>query len=226
MIEFSLSKLNMLIFVTAVAAIVIFFMAAVNSNMKTRQSFELVYKVGKELKTGIESNSYCTIKFIDIPKTIQTNSNGSDAFSIKYKLNISSYDPENSDSNKLVLAVIDRKQFKPKIYAAYYVDYKGAVNLYESNCSEIDCSIEKVTDETVDYDPSKAYSIDTHLLFAKTIDNGNPTIYLVPCVMKNKIYSCREFLNLEASGPLKEIIPCLSAVNYLVDYSDQLPGAP
>lgn len=228
MIEFSLSKLNMLIFVTAVAAIVIFFMAAVNSQMKTRQSFELVYKVGKELKTGIESNSYCTVKFITIPKTIQTNSNGSDAFSIKYKLNISAY----AEKQKLVLAVIDRKQYKPKIYAAYDIDYEGTMKLYNSVCDantqcngSTNIAVVDGNPGIVDFDPLKVNSIDTQILFAKTINNGSPTIYLIPCLYKNGIYSCRAFLNAEnPNGKLKDLIPCLGAVTYLTDYTDQSTG--
>ncbi len=207
MIEFSLSKLNMLIFVTAVAAIVIFFMAAVNSNMKTRQSYELVYKVGKELKTGIESNSYCTVKFIYIPKTIQTNSGSSDVFNIKYKLNISVY---NREPKTLVFAILDRKTHKQRIYAAESIDYNGEIKLYKSNCTNTDCNIVLVEDRnSVDYDPLKASSIDTTILFAKTIDDGKPKVYLMPCLYKNGIYSCNDFLN---SNNLFKIIPCLKSV--------------
>jgi len=219
MIEFSLSKLNMLIFVTAVAAIVIFFIGAVNSNMKTRQSYELVYKIGKELKTGTESNSYCTVKFMDIPKTIQTNSGNSDAFNIKYKLNVSSF-PEQG---KLVLAVVDRKVNKPRIYAAYDIDYNGDVKIFESDiCDNYPvCEINPAENNSTYFDPSKAYSIDSTILFAKTINQGQPVIYLIPCVRKNGIYSCRNFLRTDDSLGTnitpKEAIPCLSAIYDLVD---------
>jgi len=73
MFEFTLSKVNMLIFVTAIAVVVIFFMNTLNDNLKTRQSYETSYKIGKEIKSLFDSDSYCSIKFIDIPKTISTN---------------------------------------------------------------------------------------------------------------------------------------------------------
>lgn len=225
MIEFSLSKLNLLIFVTAIAAIVIFFMATVNSSMKARQSYELVYKIAKEVKTGIENESYCTVKFINIPKTIQTNSGGADSFNMRYKLNISSF-PGSGNSKTIVLAVLDRKE-KPKIYATEKIDYNGDFLLFESeSCSNFpDCVIKKSQTNlySVNYDPSKIDSIDTQLLFVKTITDGKPIAYLIPCLKKSGIYTCRYFLN--GSGAignptLKEAIPCLSIVTDLVNYTD------
>jgi hypothetical protein len=219
MIEFSLSKLNLLIFVTAIAAIVIFFIATFNSSMKTRQSYELVYKVGKEIKTGIENESYCTVKFITIPKTIQTNSGNSDTFNMRYKLNVSAYSV-GDDSKRLVLTVMDRKE-KPKIYAAYDIDYNGSIALYASeSCTDIlNCNITKSQNFSVDFDPSKRDSIDTQILFAKIISNGNPIIFLIPCLEKKGIYTCRKFINTE---DLKTLIPCLNIVSDLVNYTDNL----
>jgi hypothetical protein len=232
MIEFSLSKLNMLIFVTAIAAIVVFFISAVNSNMKTRQSSELVYKIGKELKTGIENNSYCTVKFLTIPKSIQTNSGGGNAFNMKYKLNISSYTLED-DSKRLVLSIIDTKE-KPKLYAADFIDYNGQALLFESDGCGVStydsCEIKLGLNNSVNYGPSKVDSIDTQILFAKTIDNGNPTIYLVPCTKKSGIYSCRSFLtteNIFGNIKLQDAIPCLDNIHDLVSFdSTVVTGGP
>jgi len=113
MIDFTLSKLNLLVFVLAVTAIVLFFMNTVNSNLKTRQSYELVYKVGQELKTGIDNPSYCNVKYIDIPKRLKLNSGITSTYNINYILNIAVYDfPNNEDKKKLVLSVLDgQKKF-------------------------------------------------------------------------------------------------------------------
>lgn len=222
MIEFSLSKLNLLIFVTAVAAIVIFFITSFNSSLKTRQSYEIVYRIGKEIKTGIENESYCTVKFINIPKTVQTNSGTSDAFNMRYKLNVSAYNLGN-DAKKLVLSIMDRKE-KPKIYAAYDIDYNGSIALYESKSCTSDfpnCTISQSQSSvsnsvSVDFDPSKRDSIDTQILFAKIISNGKPFIFLIPCLEKNGIYTCRHFLITE-DPPLKTMIPCLNIITDLVN---------
>ena len=224
MIEFALSKLNLLIFVTAVAAIVIFFMGAVNSNMKIRQSYELVYKIGKELKVGIESNSYCTVKFIELPKKIYTNSGGSDAFSINYKLNISAHEFTNqqeSTTKKIVLAIVDRKANKPKIYAAYDIDYNGNVNFYESTYDNGTYTIDQNMTNSVNYDPLKAYSIDTTILFVKKVEGGVSRIYLIPCMKKNGIYQCKNYLT---SSGLKDSILCLNAIPDLFVEPNTLPS--
>lgn len=226
MIEFSLSKLNLLIFVTAIAAIVIFFITTFNSSLKTRQSYELVYKVGKEIKTGIENESYCTVKFITIPKTIQTNTGTSDTFNMRYKLNISSY---GEDTKKIVLTVMDRKK-EPKIYAAYDIDYNGAIALYKSeSCTDFpNCDIQLSEDYSVDYDPSKRDSIDSQILFAKIISDGKPLVFLIPCLEKKGIYTCGHFLNREDSGSglsLKTIIPCLNIIEKLVNQTSSSSSA-
>ena len=215
MIEFALSKLNLLIFVTAVAAIVIFFMGAVNSNMKMRQSYELIYKIGKEMKVGIESNSYCTVKFIELPRKIYTNSGNSDVFSLPYKLNVSAYDVTGTtvgdDSKKIVLAVIDRKAYKPKIYSAYDIDYNGNVYFYESiNCSQTGCDF-NLTQNSANYDPQKAYTIDNSILFVKKVENGKSNLFLIPCKKSNNLFSCKNFLQ-QGSNNLSERLICLEII--------------
>lgn len=206
MIEFALSKLNLLIFVTAIAAIVVFFIGSVNSNMKIKQSYELLYKVGKELKIGIDSSSYCTVKFIDIPRKIYVNSGGSDAFSINYKLNVAMVKSPDGDTGKIVLSVIDRKSKKPQIYAAYDIDYNGDVMFYDSNYSNGHYNFTET--KTANFDPQKSNSIDNTILFVKKIESGKPKIYLIPCLLKNGIYQCKDFIekdqNLSSISCLQE----------------------
>ncbi len=199
MFEFTLSKLNLLIFVTAIAAIVLFFMNTVNSNLKTRQSFELVYKIGKEIKSGMDSESYCSVKYIDIPKQIKTKEGHSTAYNVNYVLNVASYDFEDEEGyydHKLVLAVMDRKE--TKIYAAYDVDYKGEINFYkaEHNDTSGDEDYEKITstDNYVVYDPLRERSNDTTLIFLKKTENQQNYFYLLPCSKKNGQYTCQKFI--------------------------------
>ncbi|MDD3244796.1 MAG: hypothetical protein PHU47_01470 [Candidatus ainarchaeum sp.] len=223
MIEFSLSKMNLLIFVTAIASIVIFFMATVNSNMKTRQSFELVYKLGTEIKTGIESNSYCTVKQLNLPDKIYTNSGGSDMFSIKYKIDLSYYEI-TSDTNRIVLAIMDRRKNNNTIYAAYDIDFNGPVNFYSSDCQS-NQSICKVTDETfVHYDPLKSNSIDNKIFFVKKIKDGKPNIYFFPCAYKNGIYTCNQGNEVRDMLLNDEGIDCLNTVtNLTINISSEAP---
>lgn len=210
MFEFTLSKLNLLIFVTAIAAIMLFFLNTVNANLKTRQSFELTYKIGKELKSGIDGKSYCSIKYIKIPKTIKTNQGSSNIFNINYKFNIAQYDYENPNINsslnkKLIIAITDQKN--KKIYAAYDIDFEGNFTFYESEY-DLDTGkynfLEKKDDVGI-YDPLKVKSIDTTLLFIKKINNGKLDYYIIPCEKKNSIYSCKDFVCNNDDGLFDDI---------------------
>jgi len=220
MIEFSLSKMNLLIFVTAIASIVIFFMATVNSNMKTRQSYELVYSLGSQIKTGVESNSYCTVKQLDLPDKIYTNNGHSDMFSIKYVLDISYYEV-NSDTNKVVLSIMDRRTNNNTIYAAYDIDFNGPIYLFSSDCEGADEKICKSSKNFVNYDPLKSRSIDTMFFFVKKIKNGQPNIYFFPCAYRNNVYTCNEFYQVRDELYDEEDLDCLNTVTNLITNIDQ-----
>jgi hypothetical protein len=191
MMEFALSKLNLLIFVTAIAAIVLFFMNTVNSNFRTRQSYELTYKVGESIKSGIESNSYCNIKSIEIPTKIKINSGSSYNHTNKYILNISSF--TSGDQNKLIVSVLDSK--KKNIFAAYDIDYNGTVNLYSWNYNNGIYKFENTDDSQLefkylDFDTLRMNSIDNRIIVAKKIINNRAQIYIFACGYKNNIPGC------------------------------------
>lgn len=202
--EFALSKFNLLIFVTAIAAIVLFFMNTVTSNLTTRQGFELAYKTGKELKSGIDSESYCTIKYIDIPIKLKTNESSSTMYSIPYILNLSTYKiPENENSglkNKLVLAIMDKK--KSKIIASYDVDYNGTIyfaNAFLPEDSHDPTYYQNTTnwvfsDINLDLNPNRVTSIDTTILFIKRVINTENYYYIMPCSKRNGLRTCKDFV--------------------------------
>jgi hypothetical protein len=198
MIEFTLSKLNLLVFVLAVTAIVIFFMNTVNSNLRTRQAYELVYKTGQEIKVGFDNPSYCSVKYIDIPKKIKLNTGISSVFNINYILNISVHDNLSTDTKKIVLAILDAK--KEKIFAAYDLDFNGEVVLYEwefnDSLGKYEYFIINNSDSnSIDLQTNKKDSIDHTLILAKKIKEGVPTIHLFSCGKVNNIPGCSNKLS-------------------------------
>jgi len=216
MMEFTLSKFNMLIFVTAIVAIVLFFMTTVNDNLKNRQSFELVYRVDKEVKSGIDSRSYCSIKYIELPTRITTNESTSSTFNLNYVLNVSSYSmssiPDANYDNKLIFSIMDRKQ--SKIYAASDVDFNGILHLYNWEYNNGEYNFDEIIDSegpiSTSYDPLRERSIDNSLVFIKKIKQGVPHYYLLPCATKYGIRQCQAF----ACSVLKESesVDCISIV--------------
>ncbi len=196
MIEFTLSKLNLLIFVTAIAAIVLFFMNTVSSNLMTRQGFELAYKTGKELKAAIDSESYCTLKYIDIPVKLKTNESLSSVYSVPYIMNISTheFDPIEQYENKLVITIMNQK--KTKILAAYDVDYNGEITFI--NAFKTDTNPRyyegvnnwETNDENINLNPTREDSIDATILFIKKVQDNKNHFYMMPCSKKYGYRTC------------------------------------
>ncbi|MFH0905705.1 MAG: hypothetical protein V1824_00020 [archaeon] len=195
MMEFTLSKLNMLIFVTAIAAIVVFFSATVNSNLKTRQGFELAYKITQNIKSGLEANSYCSIKEIEIPNYLKTSASASNLYKINYILNFSEFTiPQNNNSQfekKLVTAIFNTK--RDKILAAYDVDYNGVFHFYSAEMDDQGGYNYTDSNNSVDYNPLKENSLDNKLFFIKKINNGINHYYIFPCAKKNGILQCKDY---------------------------------
>ncbi len=215
MMEFALSKLNMLIFVTAIAAIVLFFMNTVSSNFRTRQSYELTYKVGESIKSGIESSSYCNVKYVSIPNKIKINSGDSYYNNSKYILNISNF--SGDDGNKLIISILDHK--KKNIFAAYDIDYNGVVKFYDWKYNEDNdgkYNFQEVSDGEyyyLDFDTLKKDSIDNRITIAKKVINTVPHIYIFSCGYKNNIPGCAQ-INSDFTDTLvdDQNISCMCAI--------------
>ena len=204
MFDFTLSKINMLIFVTAIAVVVIFFMNTLNDNLKTRQSYELAFKIGKEIKSVIDSDSYCSIKFIEVPKTIRI-SEGSNLSGMPYKLGFKSYSQFENES--LVIYLSDIKE--QNILGAYNLDYNGTINFYSSVYNDDGkYNFDNESSEELIYYPRKESSKETKYLIIKQIIDNENSYNVIPCEKKNGKYSCKKYV-CEENETLREI-SCLT----------------
>jgi hypothetical protein len=187
MFEFTLSKINMLIFVTAIAVVVIFFMNTLNDNLKTRQSYETAYKIGKEVKSLIDSDSYCSIKFIDIPKTIRIN----EGSAMAYKLGFQNY--TLYDQSSLIIYITDIKE--KKILGAYNLDYNGTIVYHTSeyNSPNYIYSIDNDPDK-IFFNPRKVNGNESKIMLINNIKNNELTYHVIPCEKKLNVYSCKRFV--------------------------------
>ncbi len=206
MFEFTLSKVNMLIFVTAIAVVVIFFMNTLNDNLKTRQSYETAFKIGKEVKSLMDSDSYCSIKFIDIPKVISTNQ-GTLSTGITYKLGLQKYNI--GASNSIIIYITDSRE--REILGAYNLDYNGEIIFYKSEFNSQNYSFNFLSDTNAIYEPRKVNSNETKLMFIKNINEGERHFYVFPCEKRNSIYTCKKYVcNEDGVGfQDREDISCL-----------------
>ena len=190
MFEFTLSKVNMLIFVTAIAVVVIFFMNTLNDNLKTRQSYELAFKIGKEIKSVVDADSYCSIKFLDVPKTIRI-SEGSSLYTINYKLGLQTY--QLQDQKSLIVYILNNRE--TEILGAFNLDYQGDIIFYESNFDQGNYTFQtSADDDGIIYDPRKVNSNETKLMIIKHIINQEIKYYIIPCERRLGVYSCKNFV--------------------------------
>ena len=189
MFDFALSKINMLIFVTAIAVVVIFFTNTLNDTLKTRQSYELAFKIGKEIKTVIDSDSYCSIKFIEVPKTIRIRE-GSNLSGITYKLGLKSY--TQFENQSLIIYLTDLKE--KNILGAYNLDYNGTINFFSSEYSNTEYRFNDESQEEIVYYPREENSNTTSLLILKNIENNENNYFVIPCEKKYGEYSCKGYV--------------------------------
>jgi hypothetical protein len=209
MFEFTLSKINMLVFVTAIAVVVIFFMNTLHDNLRTRQSFETTYKIGKEFKSLIDADSYCSIKFIQIPKTIKLNEGAtSSALNLNYLLGLQKY--SLTDKKALIIYITDHKN--ESILGAYNLEYNGDFKFYSSEYDSGNYTFSPSTDENITYNPRKVNGNETRFLLIKNIKNSHATYYMFPCEKKNGIETCKSFVcNETTEFEDLDDIPCLSS---------------
>ncbi len=194
MFEFTLSKVNMLIFVTAIAVVVIFFMNTLNDNLKTRQSYETAYKIGKEVKSLIDSESYCSVKFIDIPRTIKIN----EGSSLGYKLGFQNY--ALYDQNSLIVYITDIKE--KKILGAYNLDYNGIIKYYTSEYDIAKYIFNPNNDDKIFFDPRKVNGNESKIMLIKNVKDDIKTYHVIPCEKKQSIYSCKLYVCGDGSNNL------------------------
>lgn len=217
MFEFALSKLNMLLFATAIAAIVLFFMNTVNSNLQTRQSYELAYNIGRDIKLITDSESYCSIKYIDIPTRIKSGQSSTNTFNKAYILNIMELEKDTSENNynkKLVISILDQK--KKKIYGAYDIDFNGNFLFYNAESPYENIDNWESEEDYGEYNTLRVKSNDSTLVLIKNRKEGEDNYYILPCAKQNGVLTCKNFVcndNLFEDVSCKSVDLCINEYN-------------
>jgi len=164
-------------------------MNTVNNNLQTRQSYELAYKVGQQFETILNSKSYCSSKYINIPNNIQISAGKNSNTNLNYILRIYDFPSDApEDKNKLVFTIMNKRN--KEISAAYDVDYNGIVNFYEYDYNVTnDYQYTSTSQDYLDFIPTNKDSIDNKIIISKKIKNGKEYIY---------IFACDDYLNKPA----------------------------
>jgi len=205
MMGFTLSKLNMLIFVTAIFVIVTFFMSHLAPLAIQVKANQQVNKVALLVSDKVNAQTVCAGGKILMPQEFTYF--GSSALSGKrffYTMRISKIESSEPDEpNKIIFKILERET--DKLISADIVHTTADVRIFgwELNCFKQN-EVEWVTESTdiedveseeyyAEIDPQKSYLLappDT-LYVIKENYEGNDTVYLFACPSSSNLCAIR-----------------------------------
>lgn len=198
MFGYVMSKINLLIFVTAVFALMLWFLSSIQTNAISEASSQIAQFVITEIDEGIKSESTCSFTQFTIPQYLTAFGVTSNSGGRLYQLKLSSVKIEegtNAGKNLIVASIYEKKN-EPKLFAARSLVTNSNVKIYDEEAAE------KINPIEYMLNPRAApYPIDT-ISVIKEVYKGQTTIYLIPCSSLQR--NC--FENIKRIGCAKLII--------------------
>jgi hypothetical protein len=184
MMAFTLSKLNMLILVIALFAIITFFMNSLTDLVVSNNAEQLVAAYVQRSDTVILSESLCFKSAITVPPFLTYFGGATQAEKfLPYIIKISSV--ENSAGqglNSLIMAIANRAS-KKNFLAAKRTDTKADIMIYDW---DISTDTIRETGETI-IDP-QAFPPTNSFVLIKEIFRDKTFLHVIPC--SNQLGSC------------------------------------
>jgi hypothetical protein len=180
MLGFTLSKLNLLILVTATFAIVAYFMFGLTDVIISNAAQQTVNTYAEKAASVITSDSLCFKTEITVPQYITYFGSGREAQRFFYQMSISRH-PEDYDEAQLtsvIFGISDRKN-PGKLRAASSVDVNAQVIFYDWNPTEIDIVDE--TAKSVILDPQSVEPVKDSLIIVKEVLAGKKYLHVIAC---------------------------------------------
>jgi len=178
MLDFILSKMNMLILVTAIFAIVSFFMFNLSYLTTVEESRLLVSRVANQSYTLVNSPSYCDSSYYFMPGVISVP--GTDFY---YAMKISKVETEKETSdgetqklNYLIFSIFPRTDLT-KAVASDSIVTSANVRLFGFDEHG---EITDVTEQGTILDPQARNPVNAFVII-KEIEKGIQNFYLIPC---------------------------------------------
>ncbi len=184
MLGFTLSKMNLLILVFAVFAILSFFLMNLQNIVVGREANQLVKQYSDVVRQKVRSNNLCDSSLgVYIRPEINFFTSGNSSQRFLYVLNISKKwisDPESQDV--LIFSISPRKE-REKIIAADSVYSKAVFRLYSYNPNDspaVKTADVSATDSNTVLDPQATVPVNA-MNVVKEVYNGTTYIHVIPC---------------------------------------------
>ena len=176
MLGFSLSKLNLLILVVALFAIVSYFYLGLSDILVADKAKQVAESYYGEILNRAQSDSLCNSKTgIIFPRSISVS--GGDRF---YVAQISKFEPADPDKlNSVVFKVVNRKDRK-LVYAAKSFDVNATIRLFGWDPKTSTVS-EEPPDSMISIDPQSAPRPVDGMNVVKETFQGRNFVYVIAC---------------------------------------------
>ena len=186
MFGFTLSKLNMLIFVTAVFVIVVFFMGKMDDSIKAKQLSDLISSQGIISAEMLSSPNFCDSINRYFPTTISTY-----AEQLYYVVKISTLETTDDQGNKKTLVIFSAADRLNKTHSltstSFYTD--SEVHIYSNNQDQCPGTAWcEPAPQELTLDPN-ARTPTNSMWIVKEVENGKKKLYIFPCTFTSAIYS-------------------------------------
>ncbi|MFH1895786.1 MAG: hypothetical protein ABIJ74_04415 [archaeon] len=199
MLGFTLSKINLLIFVVAVFSIILFFISAFSGILVENIANDYIRIHAQDAFTLIGSPALCSAQIHFLKDSIESGS-GNTGKGLYYVINIKKGQGKNG-MNKLIFSLAPRKTPEQFIAAASFdvdadINFFDFTELVSNNPNAIQVYDSGTLLDPQAFPPSNAYVI------LKEVNLGQTTVYVIPC--SNRAGSDCETLMQIAGNKIRE----------------------
>lgn len=190
MMGFIISKMNMLIMVTAIFAIVAYFTFFFGKSIEQREAQALLDRFSEETIGVLSSNGQCHISVMTIPPYIRSLGTGELNNRLRFLVQIDKIEPPGGGKTQISFSILRKKD--ERVIASRPFATEATVRLFDWD--ERSANLTQDSDAQIRLNPVSAIPISggaggaptsaaatDSLLMIKEVYNGETLLYLIPC---------------------------------------------
>ena len=199
MLGFILSKLNLLILVTAIFVTVTYFMFSLSNMMTQNQAQLLLQRVSRETTILLTSSTYCDKIVVNLPDYFSVL--GEKTFFYLLRIGVADSDRNPENGNLLVFSISSKEDVNT-ILAAVSIPTFARIYLADYNSSSEEWRImdyttqPDLTNAYIELDPQKITPINAFTIIKKII-NGKQHLFIIPCSRRTAAEATAETCDAE-----------------------------
>jgi hypothetical protein len=187
---FILSKMNLMILVIAIFAIISYFMLGLGGLLVNRVAHDLVLNNSRDIYGMIFSKTTCDSKLFNLPGSLAT-SVGSETTGTYYKFIIKKVSSPNAAGMNSISFIVTPAKEPNKVLAAD--NFKVDADLFFCN-SDNDCPS---SNDQIELEPQAAPSPRDAFIVIKQVRSGKKNVYFIACSSEGLICKARYTLAAE-----------------------------